>query len=185
MIPYFQGLNFLSDSDYRGCYWRSQKWSMGKNLLHPLITVFTELFTETKKPDVRSCGRNSYTPSPTSPSLFSSPLLFPSLSLPQFKFCDTWDQAQGFVFAIQVLYLWVTPQPCSSFSLLLLLLLLLLEHMLQIQILISSQNAIQMDVGVVSMSISTIFGFQSIYHVHKLEYWCKFSECKSIYYWGM
>lgn len=105
------------------------------------------------------------------PPLLSSSIFF-SLSLPQFKFCDAWDQAQGFVFSIQVLYLRITSQPCSLFSLLLFPLLLLLEHMLQIQILISSQNAIQMYVGVVCMSILTTFGFQSIYHLHKLEYLC-------------
>lgn len=101
----------------------------------------------------------------------SSPHPFPSLSLPQFKFCDAWDQAQGLVFSVQVLYLRVTPQPCSLFSLRLFPR-LLLEHMLQIQILISSQNAIQMYVGVVCMSISTTFGFQSVYHLHKLGYLC-------------
>lgn len=67
MIPYFQGLSFLSDSDYRGCYWWSQEWSKENNLLHPLITVFTELFIKTKKPNVSSCGRNCSSPSPTTP----------------------------------------------------------------------------------------------------------------------
>lgn len=81
MIPYFQDLSFLSYSDYRGCYWQSQKWNMGKNLLHRLITVCTEFFTEREKPDVSSCGRNCYSPSLQPPSLFSSPLLFLSLSL--------------------------------------------------------------------------------------------------------
>lgn len=113
MIPYFQGLSFLSDSDYRGCYWRSQKWSIGKNLLHPLITVFTELFTEMEKPDVSSCGRNCYSPSLQPPSLLFSPLPFLSLSLSL-----SFPKALYFLSTCSTSELHSSPAPCflsSSF----------------------------------------------------------------------